>query len=263
MTKEIITDTMLYIKHIKGVFNHQRNPEIIYSEIHGRYSDAFLYVVEGECRYVFDDGQIFIAEKGDAFFLARGSSYNMTTKGVYNVIYCDFDFDTEMTLKPDVYKYNNSSQIENSFKKLYNTYSAPSKTSFHKSASYLYSIYEDITLNKNNEYIGSSSRTKISTAKNYMDIHYTEKSLTVETVAKMLNMSEVHFRKIFRVQYNTSPLQYILNLKIQRAKMLMQSEILSLEECAYQSGFSSLQYFSRVFKEKTGMTPAKYRKQQI
>lgn len=259
MTKEIITDTMLYIKQINGVFYHKRNPEQLFSQISSRYCDALLYVIEGTCQYVFDNKQTFTVEKGDAFFLPKGSSYTMTTTGIYDVLYCDFNFDTIKPLKPDVYKYKNSIQIESLFRKLLNTYSSPSETSFHRSISLLYSIYEDVTLNKNTGYIGSSARNKISNAKNYMDIHFTDNTLTIAKVAQMLGISEVHFRKLFKYQYHTSPLKYILNLKVERAKILMQSEILSLEECAYQAGFSSLQYFSRVFKGKTGITPAKYR----
>ncbi len=65
---------------------------------------------------------------------------------------------------------------------------------------------------------------------------------------------------MFKALYGTSPSQYIISLRIKRAKELMKSDILTTEECAIMSGFCTLQYFARVFKERTGMTPGKYRK---
>ena len=207
MSKISITDTILYINHINGVFFHKRNPEVTHSSVSGRYCDAILYVTDGMCRYVFEDGQSYTVQKGDVFFLPKDSSYNMTTNGLFNVLYCDFYFDTESCLKPDIYKYTNSTHIEGLFHKLYSTYSSPTKTSLHKCISLLYTIYEEITNNKNNDYISASSRYKISNAKNYMDVHFAESTLTIESLAHMMNMSEVHFRKLFKSQYNTSPLQ--------------------------------------------------------
>ena len=74
-------------------------------------------------------------------------------------------------------------------------------------------------------------------------------------------MSNVYFRSLFKAQYHLSPSQYIISVRLKNAKSLMKYSFLTLEECALQSGFSSLQYFCRVFKKYTGMTPSEYRKQ--
>ena len=62
-------------------------------------------------------------------------------------------------------------------------------------------------------------------------------------------------------RYALSPSQYIISVRLNKAKELMRSPFLSLEAVAQESGFSSPQYFSRVFKKETGMTPYAYRKQ--
>jgi two-component system response regulator YesN len=73
-------------------------------------------------------------------------------------------------------------------------------------------------------------------------------------------MSEVYMRKIFKNKYGRSPIEYITSVRLMRARELIGYQFVSLEECAKQSGFSSLQYFSRVFKKEFGITPASYRR---
>ena len=76
-------------------------------------------------------------------------------------------------------------------------------------------------------------------------------------------MSQVYFRKLFREAWGCTPSQYAVSVRLQRAKALMEYPFLTLEECAEQSGFSSLQYFCKVFKKEVGTTPSKYRKKAL
>ena len=86
-------------------------------------------------------------------------------------------------------------------------------------------------------------------------------SLSVSALAKIADMSEVYFRKLFKAEVGVSPLKYIISVRLKKAKQLMKNyPFLTLEECARQSGFSSLHYFSRVFLSEFGTNPSKYRK---
>jgi AraC-like DNA-binding protein len=49
--------------------------------------------------------------------------------------------------------------------------------------------------------------------------------------------------------------EYILNMRIQKAKYYLKHEELSIAETAYKTGFSTASYFSTVFKSKTGISP--------
>ena len=73
-------------------------------------------------------------------------------------------------------------------------------------------------------------------------------------------MSEVYFRKLFKQLYHLTPGQYLTAVRVKRTRELPAYPYLTLEECAKQCGFSTVQYFCRVFKEHTGQTPAKYKK---
>ena len=97
--------------------------------------------------------------------------------------------------------------------------------------------------------------------KEYIDTHYSDKELSISLLAGLIDMSEVYFRKLFKTEMGISPSKYILSVRLKKAKQLMRCyPFLTLEECAMQSGFSSLHYFSRVFRSEFGINASKYRK---
>ena len=87
-------------------------------------------------------------------------------------------------------------------------------------------------------------------------------NLVFETLASTQNVSYVWFRKAFKEILGTSPNQYQLMLKIRKAQQLITETTLPLSEIAYATGFESVFYFSKLFKQKTGLTPSSIRKMQ-
>ncbi len=89
--------------------------------------------------------------------------------------------------------------------------------------------------------------------------HYDE-PLTVEELARVANVSASRFYPLFRAALGVSPVEYINQIRINRAiLLLLQSEHYSIEEISEQVGFESSTYFRRVFKKSTGMSPRAYR----
>jgi AraC-like DNA-binding protein len=100
-------------------------------------------------------------------------------------------------------------------------------------------------------------------AKNFIDEGFSNLDLTVTMLAEKMGISEVYLRKLFKAQYGISPSKYMISVRLKNAQKLMKYPFLTLDECALQSGFSSLQYFCRLFKKTTGISPGKYRKKQF
>lgn len=68
-----------------------------------------------------------------------------------------------------------------------------------------------------------------------------------------------YFRKMFKKYTGVSPHQYLLSLKILRARELLLSSDKSIKQISYHLGFSSIYYFSRFFKDKVGVNPSELR----
>ena len=74
-------------------------------------------------------------------------------------------------------------------------------------------------------------------------------------------MSTVGFRKNFQATYGVSPIRYLHQYRIQKAKDLLSSDYGSITQVAESTGYSSVYHFSKMFSQYTGMSPTEYVKQ--
>lgn len=87
-----------------------------------------------------------------------------------------------------------------------------------------------------------------------------DQDIAMEKVAEELNVSYAWFRKAFKAYTGIAPNQYLLQLKIEKAKMFLSDNSRSIKEIAFSLNFESAFYFSKLFKEKTGASPEQFRK---
>ncbi|RYE59112.1 MAG: AraC family transcriptional regulator [Sphingobacteriales bacterium] len=87
--------------------------------------------------------------------------------------------------------------------------------------------------------------------------------MRLEEVAKELPMGYSKFRQLFKDVCGISPNQYQLNLRLDKVNELLLTTNLSISEVAYQTGFDSIYYFSRLFKQRNGLSPKAYRDQRL
>ncbi|MFO7671464.1 MAG: AraC family transcriptional regulator [Bacteroidales bacterium] len=87
-----------------------------------------------------------------------------------------------------------------------------------------------------------------------------EEKMDFQLYAENYHMGYSYFRKMFKQYTGFAPVQYHLNLKIQKAKELLIYTDQSVKEIASNLGFQSIHYFSRIFKKKTGHSPSEIRK---
>ena len=95
--------------------------------------------------------------------------------------------------------------------------------------------------------------------KRYIDENFTKK-ITLEELSELVFLSKSQVIRIFRQDIGKTPYEYILDLKLERSKMLLKNTRLMVKEIAFSLGFSDEHYFSYLFKEKMGKTPTSYRK---
>lgn len=87
-----------------------------------------------------------------------------------------------------------------------------------------------------------------------------QEDVDLAAMAKEFGLSYSSFRRAFRASTGQPPRQYLLAIRINRAKALLQESGRKIGAIATAVGFSSVHYFSRYFREVTGMTPLEYRK---
>lgn len=85
-----------------------------------------------------------------------------------------------------------------------------------------------------------------------------DQPLSLEEISKGCALSISHLQKLCRKECGCGPVTYFISLKIGAAKHLMSDTSLNFTQIAEELGFSSVHYFSKLFKSKTGMSPSEY-----
>lgn len=93
-----------------------------------------------------------------------------------------------------------------------------------------------------------------------IDTEY-RRELSVEEFADRFQLSVNHFNKIFK-QYNGLAFkEYLINVRVEKAKEYLSNPQMNIREAGILVGYVNPNYFSRIFKKKTGLTPVEYRNQ--
>ncbi|HIY62481.1 MAG TPA: AraC family transcriptional regulator [Candidatus Mediterraneibacter stercoripullorum] len=98
---------------------------------------------------------------------------------------------------------------------------------------------------------------KLKQVLEYIGEHYTE-DLTISRLAGLCYFSEYHFMRFFKKYVGMSCLEYIKNLRLEKAAELLSRGEVSVLEASLSAGFSNLSYFYREFKKKYGVTPKSF-----
>ncbi|MBQ4524039.1 MAG: helix-turn-helix transcriptional regulator [Lachnospiraceae bacterium] len=95
-------------------------------------------------------------------------------------------------------------------------------------------------------------------AQQYIEVHYAEK-ITVNYLAELGNLSVSSFNRVFKKETKMTPMDYLMEIRLQQAKKLLRRKEVSVTEVAIRCGFSSSAHFSASFRKWYGLTPTEYR----
>lgn len=105
----------------------------------------------------------------------------------------------------------------------------------------------------------SARNDLLSEILSYINKRITE-PITIEEICHEFYISRSSLQALFKTHLNTSPKNYLLNIKLQKSKELIRQNQYTISEIAYMLGFSSIHYFSRLFKKYFNTTPSAYSK---
>ena len=98
----------------------------------------------------------------------------------------------------------------------------------------------------------------LNIAKEYIDVNYA-KDLSLSSIAKYIYLSDSYFAHSFKSKFGISPKSYILKVRVEAAKELLENTDAKISDVAASVGFSSQQRFNDIFRKYENVTPLKYR----
>lgn len=220
-------------------------------EIRNRKSYGLSFCAEGKITYKIN-GKPAVSDEKHAIILPKGQSYSLygNKSGIFPVI----DFDCKELLCDEVI----SLPIQSAETYIKDFEKMKALSLFEENRAEIMSVFYSMLHRLSLE---SSVRNVIIPAIKYIENNYQNPKLSNAALAEQCNISEVYFRRIFTEAYKTTPKQFIVDIRINKAKQLLSDGCSKVGSVAEQCGFSNQYHFCRLFKEKTGLTPTEYMKQ--
>ncbi|MBE6546671.1 MAG: helix-turn-helix domain-containing protein [Ruminococcaceae bacterium] len=204
---------------------------------------------EGQIIYTHN-GQDYVSDKDHAVLLPMGESYTLrrTETGYFPVI----NFLTQQPVcdRITLIELRNREILLTQYEEL-------KKLFMHRgSRAKLLSIFYEMLY----EIAIQAEADELQGALQAIYENYHLPTLTNACLAAECAISEVYFRKLFKQRMGISPRQFIIDLRIQKAKQLLSEGSLKIWAIAEACGFGDSYHFCKSFKQHTGMTPQEYRK---
>ena len=220
----------------------------IVGKTENRKSYALSLCQSGRITYI-QDGVEYISEEGSAVILPKGKSYLIRRErtGLFPVI--NFECKEHLCDAVTVIKTENANQLLSLYKKIEALFCYP------KNKMRIFSLFYEMLHLLASDGIPFTLKKALK----LINEEYHDPTLTNERLAEACGVSTVYFRKLFTKHLGTSPKQFIIDLRIQRAKQLLCENSLGINEISERCGFSNPSHFSRIFKEREGISAMEHR----
>lgn len=251
---------------------------------HWHPSVQFFYVVSGEIKYTLPNGT-YIFKKGHGGFINANILHmlhyaeNQPCRFVYHVFHPEFiggslqsDIMTKY-VRPitdnsdfDFFHLNGDNPshkpILELLKETYEHYTAKDpyyELYIRSKISIMWIMFNEVTHNYRTNLIGKLSSDRIKAMLAYLNNHYMEK-VTLEKIAQAGMCSKRECNRSFQNQLHTSPFDYLLQIRMQKACNYLVNTSSSITDISTACGFGGTSYFIKLFREKYGYSPKEYRK---
>jgi AraC-like DNA-binding protein len=205
------------------------------------------------------DGQDFLSDSTHVIFVPAGASYSFRCEESGECIMVEFSADNTGTALGS-FAVHNEAEIESILTKLERsfTFKKPGFEAYCLSG--LYRLLYYIISQNESQYLAGLKKKRIEPGLNYLESNYQELAMDTRKLAELCGISEVYFRKLFTEVYGTSPKKYLGLIRMAKAKELLLTKEITVQQVAEKVGFRDVYSFCKSFRKTHDCTPTEYRK---
>lgn len=212
------------------------------------------YIKNGDAQFLCK-GKNYYATKGDMIYIAKGTAYYSVWAGFPKIEFYSINFSF---VKPYIFFEYPFQIIKNYPSELFDNLYKSYNTDFYISVSLFYRLLSDIYNRMTPEAILPSGRISVQPAIEYIEQNYNT-PISINTLSELCHSSCSGFFKLFKATTGVTPITYKHNIMVQNSLDLLAHSDLTIEEISAKVGFSSSNYFRKIFFDTTGKTPKEVR----
>lgn len=223
-----------------------------------RSYDALSIRLSGSALFKTESKKIK-AEPGGVLYIPKNELYSQCTDGETILVIHFFNYSFNQKNSIDLLCVDDAEYIKNTVSEMYDIWKQQAPGFRYKCTALLYSLLYYLNIQSQKSEVNTALDKKLQSAVNYIHANYRTQNISIASLAKACAVSQTYFRKTFKEIYKATPLEFINNLKLEYASQLLQSKLYTISEASEKSGFNDSKYFSRLFKKRYGISPAKYK----
>lgn len=227
-------------------------------EVRQRPYCALCYKITGKSEYV-QDGSVFASDSEHIVYIPSGATYRYSCRENGECVIVEFRSEDPGT-QLQSFAVNNGADILSTLEKIGRAHT------FRKSGykayclSGLYRLLYDMVSQSGSRYLSSLKKSRIQPGLDYLECHYQDPALNVQMLSEVSNVSEIYFRKLFTEIYDMPPKKYINLIRMTKAKELLLTGEVTVQQVAEAVGFRDVYGFCKAFRKAHDCTPTEYRK---
>ncbi len=222
------------------------------------HHNELIFHLSGKAKVKFN-GKELITLPGTVRFLPKGELFEYRVERIECGECIDVFFDTDVPISDEAFVIDMSKRegVEPLFKKIFCSFVAKDESYRFECFSLLYKIFSEL---KKSSYIPENKFKLIKPALDIIRSDFLDKDIRTSELASAAGISETYLKKLFGERFGVPPKKYIIQMKINYAEELLRLGKYSVATVATMSGYSDIGFFSRQFKEYTGVSPGSFMK---
>lgn len=225
----------------------------------GRTQHILSFQLTGHYDHDFGD-RILPVRAGSLFFINRADAYRVTRRSAGEAICVNLGI--EDPPPTGVYDCAGDARVENLSRRLYALRHTEVEETRLSALAAVYELLAILAARTAPAYMPSEAAARLLPAERYINAHFRDGRITVADLAAATGLGEKQFTALFARHYRTTPAQYVIDLRLRTAAILLR-EGLSVGAAAAAVGIGDVYYFSKLFKRRFAVAPSQYAKGEV
>ncbi len=234
---------------------------------HTRRRDCIYLILDGQGKITID-GTEYFPQKNDMVLLPKGSKVSLYSENdtCYTKYWCDFSasLDSKSLFKvfnfPKLVHLESIDRAKELFNKLENLHIKTDIGSALMMNSIMFELLSMFFQNNESTAISKKANDSFINSVTEFINKNIDRKMSISEIAAYSKYNEKYFIELFRKSFGTTPAKYIKSIRLENSKKLLLYTNNSIVSIICQIGYSTVQKFSRDFKEYTGFAPSEFRK---